>query len=94
VRTRHLRLPSSRNDTYNRDYLAETPEGEQMPLLNVFVRDGERIRHSWGSELLFAPGVEGEDARHVDSIWPLWNVLDLTPEGCGEDPDFPNLGYY
>jgi predicted dithiol-disulfide oxidoreductase (DUF899 family) len=20
-------------------------------------------------------------ARHVDSIWPVWNVLDVTPGG-------------
>jgi predicted dithiol-disulfide oxidoreductase (DUF899 family) len=33
---RHLRLLSSRSNTYNRDYHAETPEGEQMPVLNVF----------------------------------------------------------
>ena len=36
----------------------------------------------WAAELLFAPGEEGEEARHVDSIWPIWNVLDLTPGGC------------
>jgi predicted dithiol-disulfide oxidoreductase (DUF899 family) len=90
---RHLRLLSSRHNTYNRDYLAETAEGEQMPLLNVFVRDGERIHHSWCSELLFAPGDEGEETRHVDSIWPLWNVLDLTPAGRGADSGFPNLSY-
>jgi hypothetical protein len=35
---------------YNRDYLGETPEGEQMPMMNVFHRDGETIRHFWGSE--------------------------------------------
>lgn len=52
---RHLRLLSSRDNTYNRDYHAETPEGEQLPILNVFVRDAEGIRHSWASELLFAP---------------------------------------
>ena len=23
--------------------------------------------------------------RHVDFMWPLWNVLDLTPEGRGSD---------
>jgi predicted dithiol-disulfide oxidoreductase (DUF899 family) len=55
---RHLLL-SSRDNIYNRNYLAETAEGEQMPLLNVFVRDGERIRHWWGSELLFAPRGRG-----------------------------------
>jgi predicted dithiol-disulfide oxidoreductase (DUF899 family) len=90
---RHLRLLSSRNNTYNRDYLAETPEGEQMPILNVFVRDGDGIRHSWATELLYAPADEGEETRHVDSIWPIWNVLDTTPEGRGPDPEFPALRY-
>jgi predicted dithiol-disulfide oxidoreductase (DUF899 family) len=90
---RHLRLLSSRNTTYNRDYHAETVEGEQLPILNVFARDPEGIRHSWASELLFAPRPEGEGARHVDSIWPIWNVLDMTPNGRGSDSDFAKLGY-
>jgi predicted dithiol-disulfide oxidoreductase (DUF899 family) len=90
---RHLRLLSSRNNTYNRDYNAETVEGEQVPILNVFVRDADGIRHSWASELVFAPAPEGEETRHVDSIWPIWHVLDLTPDGRGTDPDFPQLGY-
>ena len=90
---RHLRLLSSQNNTYNRDYHAETPDGEQMPILNVFVRDGEGIRHSWATELMFAPRDEGEEPRHVDSIWPIWNVLDLISDGRGADPQFPELAY-
>jgi len=90
---RHLRLLSSRNNSYNRDYHAETPEGEQSPVLNVFTRDGGGFRHRWATELMFAPRDEGEEPRHVDSIWPIWNVLDLTPGGRGDDPDFPALHY-
>jgi predicted dithiol-disulfide oxidoreductase (DUF899 family) len=90
---RHLQLLSSRNNAYNRDYSAETPDGEQIPILNVFLRDGETIRHSWASELMFAPREEGQDARHVDSIWPMWSVLDVTPEGRGTDRDFPRFDY-
>lgn len=89
----HLRLLSSRNNTYNRDYHAETPQGEQAPILNVFVRDGEEIRHAWASELMFVPREEGEDARHVDSIWPVWSVLDMTPGGRGTESGFPSLEY-
>ncbi len=88
---RHLRLLSSRNNAYNRDYQAETPEGNQIPILNVFVRDGDRFRHSWGTELMFAPRTEGEEARHVDSIWPIWNILDMTPGGRGTESNFPGL---
>jgi len=86
-------LLSSRNNTYNRDYHAESPEGEQIPILNVFRRDGNQIRHSWATELMFAPRDEGMEARHVDSIWPIWNVLDLTPEGRGTGSSIPGLNY-
>lgn len=84
---RHLRLLSSAGTTYNRDYLAETAEGDQQPMLNVFHRDGETIRHFWGSELFYAPADPGQEPRHVGTIEPLWNLYDLTPEGRGTDWD-------
>jgi predicted dithiol-disulfide oxidoreductase (DUF899 family) len=84
---RHLRLLSSAGTTYNRDYLAETAEGNQQPMLNVFHRDGETIRHFWGSELFYAPADHGQEPRHVGTIEPLWNLYDLTPEGRGTDWD-------
>ena len=90
---RHLRLLSSRSNTYNRDYHAETAAGEQMPILNVFVRDGDQFRHAWASELMYAPRDEGMEARHVDSIWPIWSVLDVTPDGRGSESNFPALRY-
>ena len=84
---RRLRLLSSDDNTYNRDYLAETADGSQMPMLNVFHRDGHVIRHFWGAELLYAPTEPGQDMRHVGTIEPLWNIFDLTPEGRGDDWD-------
>jgi predicted dithiol-disulfide oxidoreductase (DUF899 family) len=90
---RNLRLLSSRGNTYNRDYHAETPEGDQRPIMNVFVRDGDGFRHTWATELMFAARDEGEDPRHVDSIWPVWNVLDMTPGGRGTARDFPRIDY-
>jgi predicted dithiol-disulfide oxidoreductase (DUF899 family) len=78
---RRLRLLSSAGNTYNRDYLAETADGAQRPMLNVFHRDGETIRHFWGSELFYAPTDPGQDPRHVGTLEPLWNLFDLTPEG-------------
>src|SRR5581483_2961453 len=62
-------------------YFGENEQGSQQPMLNVFRRDGEEIRHFWGSELMFAPTDPGQDSRHVDLITPLWNVFDCTPEG-------------
>ncbi len=80
---RHLRLLSSLDTTYNRDYHGETAEGHQRPMLNVFHRHGDKIRHFWGSELLYAPGEPGQDSRHVGTLEPLWNLFDLIPEGRG-----------
>jgi predicted dithiol-disulfide oxidoreductase (DUF899 family) len=80
---RQLRLLSSFGNAYNRDYLAQTAEGSQMPMLNVFHRDGATIRHFWGSELLYAATDLGQDNRHIGTIEPLWNLFDLTPEGRG-----------
>jgi predicted dithiol-disulfide oxidoreductase (DUF899 family) len=78
---RRLRLLSSAGNTYNRDYHGETAEGHQRPILNVFHRDGDTVRHFWASELLYGPSDPGQDPRHVGTIEPLWNLFDLTPEG-------------
>jgi predicted dithiol-disulfide oxidoreductase (DUF899 family) len=82
-----LRLLSSAGNPYNRDYYGETAEGSQRPMLNVFHRDGETIRHVWGSELFYAPTDRGQDPRHVGTLEPLWNLFDLTPEGRPTDWD-------
>ncbi|HXL85699.1 MAG TPA: DUF899 family protein [Gemmatimonadaceae bacterium] len=89
---RNLRLLSSEGTTYNRDYQGENSAGDQMPALNVFVRRGEKIYHTYSTELLFAPSEPGQDGRHVDAIWPLWNLFDFTPEGRGEKWS-PKLSY-
>ena len=78
---RRLRLLSSAANTYNADYFAETPDGVQRPMLTVFHRDGDVIRHFWSSELLYAPSDPGQEPRHVGTLEPLWNLLDLTPDG-------------
>jgi predicted dithiol-disulfide oxidoreductase (DUF899 family) len=84
---RQTRLLSSANTTYNHDYNAERPGGAQLPIANVFVRREGKIHHFWSSELAFAPSDPGQHPRHVDYMWPVWNVLDTTPAGRGDwDP--------
>jgi predicted dithiol-disulfide oxidoreductase (DUF899 family) len=78
---RRLRVLSSAGTTYNRDYFAEAPNGDQKPMLNVFHRDGDTIRHFWGSELFYALAGPGQEPRHVGTLEPLWNLFDLIPEG-------------
>jgi predicted dithiol-disulfide oxidoreductase (DUF899 family) len=89
---RNLRLLSSAGTSYNRDYHGENEKGAQLPMMNVFVKRDGRVRHFSGSEVLYAPEEKGQNARHNDLMWPLWNVLDLTPEGRGSDW-YPKLSY-
>jgi predicted dithiol-disulfide oxidoreductase (DUF899 family) len=103
---RHLRLLSTAGNSYDRDYFGDSiglsaevrvqqefKPGEEwdMPMLNVFRRDGGTIRHFWGSELLYVPPEPEQEYRHNDLLDPVWNMFDLAPEGRG---DFqPKLSY-
>ena len=78
---RHLRLLSTACNNYNRDYFGQSPEGYSQPMINVFQNDGDRIRHFWGSEMLYAPADPGQDPRHAGTLEPLWNLFDLTRGG-------------
>ena len=86
---KNLNLLSCSGNTYNRDYFGENEQGKPMPMLNVFSKENTDITHFWGTELLYQP-VEGHP-RHVDQLWPLWNVLDLTPQGRVNN--IPKLNY-
>lgn len=85
----NLKLVSSLNNTFNRDYHAETPEGVQRAVLHVFTRGDEGIRHHWTSEMTFKRG----DTSSLDPVWSIFGVLDLTPEGRGDIAAYPNLQY-
>ena len=84
---RNHRLLSSAGNSFNRDYFGESASGGQQPMLNVFERDGDQIRHFWGSELLYAPTEPGQEMRHAGTIEPLWNLFDMTRGGRGNDWD-------
>ena len=81
---RRARLLSSSQNSFNSDYHAESADGSQQPMAHVFSRGAEGVRHFYSTEMLYAATEPGEHPRHVDSMWPLWNVLDMTPNGRGE----------
>jgi predicted dithiol-disulfide oxidoreductase (DUF899 family) len=89
---RHLRLLSSAGNTFNRDYAGENSDESQNSVLHVFVRRGPAVHHFYSTELAFAPTEPGQHPRHIDPVWPLWNLFDLTPEGRGADW-YPKLHY-
>ena len=87
---RNLRLLSSRNNTFNRDYHAEAPDGGQLPVLNVFSRDEDGIHHHWASEMMtFKRG----NTSSLDPVWPIYSALDLTREGRRDSATYPSLQY-
>lgn len=89
---RHLKIYSSADNSYNRDYLGENSDGNQLPMMNCFERIDGHIRHAYATELFLAQPEEGQHPRHIDSMWTLWNVLDITPGGRPADW-WPALAY-
>lgn len=73
---------SAAANNYPVDFNSELPDGAQIPMINVFVKRSGNIHHYWTSEMFFEPSPY--HPRHVDMIWPLWNIFDLTPEGRGD----------
>ena len=82
---RSLRLLSSEQNNFNRQYHGEGEDGSQNSVLHTFVRRDGQVRHFYSSEMAFTPADAGQNQRHIDMMWPLWNVLDTTPEGRGTD---------
>ena len=66
-------------------------DGYDVPALAVYQRDGDRVRYFYIGEMPAGAADPGQDPRTID-IPPLWNILDLTPEGRGTDW-YPKLSY-
>lgn len=81
---------SAQDNSYPVDFKSEMPNGAQVPMCSVFVKRDAKLHHYWTSELFFVPAAEYHP-RHVDMLWPLWHIFDITPAGRG---DFmPALAY-
>ncbi|WP_433528554.1 DUF899 family protein [Micromonospora sp. CA-263727] len=74
-----LRLLSSYETSFNADLRAEHPNGDQRPMISVLVRTGG-VRHFYSQPANFVDGAE----RGIDLLSPVWNVLDLLPDGRGD----------
>ena len=77
----HIRLLSSHDSTFNRDFGMEEADGSQNPGLSVFTRtpDGAVYhRYTTGAEL------DEHNNRGIDLCTPVWNLFDLLPQGRGD----------
>ncbi len=85
---RHVRIVSSHGTSFKRDYGFEAEDGGQTPGVSVFVlaEDGA-VRHFYTGSALMTP----DHFRGMDLLSPVWNLLDLTPQGRGDF--FPRLAY-
>jgi predicted dithiol-disulfide oxidoreductase (DUF899 family) len=89
---RNLRLYSDLNDSYSTAYFGLLPDGSEIPAFNVFTRRDGTIRHFWSGEMTGDSADPGQDPRGAPDLPPLWNFLDMTPEGRGADW-YPSLDY-
>ena len=76
-----LRLLSAGESTFKYDLGSEDREGGQDSTISVFTRESDgTLRHFYSCH----PWL-GEDIkeRGIDELNPIWNVMDLTPQGRG-----------
>jgi predicted dithiol-disulfide oxidoreductase (DUF899 family) len=77
-----LRLLSAGENTFKYDLGSEDASGEQDSSISVFTKDDDNtIRHFYTAHPRMAPEIK---ERGIDLLAPVWNFMDLTPEGRGE----------
>src|SRR3984893_4013809 len=77
-----IRLLSSGQSSFNADFHVEDERG-QHPGVSVFSREPDRkIHHFYTTEASLRPGANNNPHhRGIDLFCPVWNLLDLLPEG-------------
>lgn len=86
---KNLRLLSRGNNTFKYDMASEDAEGNQDSTISVFTRDSSgTLRHFYSSHPSLAENI---NERGIDRLTPVFNMLDLTPQGRGNW--YPALSY-
>jgi predicted dithiol-disulfide oxidoreductase (DUF899 family) len=79
---KNLRLLSAGSNSFKFDLGSEDAEGAQDSAISVFTKDADgTIRHFYTAHPRMAPDIK---ERGIDFLTPVWNMLDLTPQGRGE----------
>ena len=77
-----LRLLSAGDSTFKYDLGSEDAEGGQDSTISVFTRASDgALRHFYSGHPWLAADVK---ERGIDELTPIWNLLDLTPQGRGK----------
>ena len=76
-----LRLLSAGESTFKYDLGSEDREGHQDSTISVFTRDADgTVRHFYSGHPWLADDIK---ERGIDELTPIWNLMDLTPQGRG-----------
>jgi predicted dithiol-disulfide oxidoreductase (DUF899 family) len=76
-----LRLLSASSSMFKKDLGSEDAEGGQDSMISVFTRDSDgTLRHFYSGHPWLAEDIK---ERGIDELNPIWNMLDLTPQGRG-----------
>jgi predicted dithiol-disulfide oxidoreductase (DUF899 family) len=85
----NLRLLSAGASTFKYDLGSEDAEGAQDSSISVFTRDADNVvRHTYSAHPRMSSDIK---ERGIDLLCPVWNILDLTPQGRGNW--YPTLAY-
>jgi len=77
-----LRLLSCGSNTFKYDLNSEDREGNQDSTVSVFTRDQDgTLRHFYTAHPSMSHDIR---ERGLDLLCPVYNILDLTPQGRGE----------
>ena len=77
-----LRLLSAGESTFKYDLGSEDREGGQDSTISVFTRESDgTLRHFYSGHPWLAADIK---ERGIDELNPVWNCLDLTPQGRGK----------
>ncbi len=77
-----LRLLSCGDNTFKRDLRSEDDEGRQDSTVSVIAKDPDgTLRHTYTAHPAMSPEIR---QRGLDLLFPVYNILDLTPQGRGD----------
>lgn len=89
---RDLDFVQTVGDDYAKDLGLLDEKGSEGAAIIIYRKDGNQVRLFYSAEMPAEAADPGQDPRTAPDIAPLWNVLDLTPEGRGTDW-YPKLNY-
>jgi predicted dithiol-disulfide oxidoreductase (DUF899 family) len=86
----NLTFVSDISGDFTRTYVSANDE--DVPGFSVFSRRDGTVRHFYSAEMSGEMADPGQDPRGAPDPDPLWQMLDMTPEGRGTDW-YPKLDY-